>query len=874
MNPDDANETAVQQDRPDAADAGRRAFAQLRAALAAVQLSHWSWDPERDVVTAAAAVEALFGVEPGERWGCAHRGVAALHPEDRARHQALVDAALRAGEGWESEFRIVRRGTGEIVWLAERAAPCTDPAGGKRCVLGIVWDITARKRAEGALREGNEKHRALVESVSQATWETDAEFNVVADSPSWRAQTGQTIGERMGDGWVDAVHPEDRAAARQLFRDAVATRRPIDAEFRLRHATSGGWRWTNLRAAPLLDADGSLRGWVCMNIDIDERRCTEAALRAREADLARVQRIGGVGGMDIDIAGGLRSWRSPEYLRLHGLPESAMRETHENWRMRVHPEDRKRAERTLLNALHSDAAVYESEYRIVRPSDGKVRWIHARADIERDARGKALRLVGAHVDTTAQKEAQEALRESEERLRQFGDASQDILWIRDAEALQWQYLTPAFETIYGLSRDAALTGDNYRGWLDLIEPEDRPIVAAVIERVRQGEHVTFEYRIRRPVDGAVRWLRDTDFPIADKDGTITRIGGIGEDITDAKLARERVEQSEGRLRSAIEVGRLGLWDWDVRSGEIHWSDEHFRMEGYAVGEVTPSYEAWAARIHPDDRGPTEAALQHAMETRAEYVREFRTVHPDASIHWLYGRGRFFYDAQGQPVRMIGAMIDITARKEWEERQRVLVAELQHRTRNLMGVVRSISDKTARASSDLADFRKRFGDRIEALTRVQGLLSRLHEHDRVTFDELLRSELAAMNGSAERVTLHGPAGVRLRSSTVQILALALHELATNAVKYGALGQPDGRLTVSWVFEVAGAKGKPWLHIDWRESGVAMPPPGAAPRGTGQGRELIEQALPYQLKAKTGYHLGPDGVRCTISFPVSETNAAGR
>lgn len=214
--------------------------------------------------------------------------------------------------------------------------------------------------------------------------------------------------------------------------------------------------------------------------------------------------------------------------------------------------------------------------------------------------------------------------------------------------------------------------------------------------------------------------------------------------------------------------------------------------------------------------------------------------------------------------------DVTDRKRGEERQQVLVAELQHRTRNLIGVVRSMADKTARASTDLADFRGRFRDRLDALARVQGLLSRLNDVDRVTFDDLIRTEIKALGG-ADKVTLDGPAGVRLRSSTVQTLAMALHELGTNAVKYGALGQPDARLAITWSFESDGAEGKPWLHIDWRESGVTMPQGDAAPRGTGQGRELIEQALPYQLSAKTTYELGPDGVHCTISVPVSDTTS---
>ena len=206
---------------------------------------------------------------------------------------------------------------------------------------------------------------------------------------------------------------------------------------------------------------------------------------------------------------------------------------------------------------------------------------------------------------------------------------------------------------------------------------------------------------------------------------------------------------------------------------------------------------------------------------------------------------------------------------------MLIAELQHRTRNLLSVVRSMAEKTARNSANFDDFRVSFRDRLHAMARVQALLSRLEEHDRVTFDDLIHGEMAAMDGG-DRVTLSGPGGVRLRSSTVQTLAMALHELATNAVKYGALAQPSGRLAVTWSFEPSGEDGKPWLHIDWRERGVKMPPAGSAPRGGGQGRELIEQALPYQLSARTSYTLGSEGIHCTISAPVSanlEANAHG-
>ncbi len=209
--------------------------------------------------------------------------------------------------------------------------------------------------------------------------------------------------------------------------------------------------------------------------------------------------------------------------------------------------------------------------------------------------------------------------------------------------------------------------------------------------------------------------------------------------------------------------------------------------------------------------------------------------------------------------------------EREERLAVVVAELQHRTRNLISIVSTIADDTLRTSDTFDDFKATYHDRLEVLGRAQGLLFRRQEDGRVTFDELLNSELTAQSirvGEGGAVTLDGPPGIPLRSSTVQMLAMVLHELITNATKYGALKRPheNGRLTVRWWREASGDGGRPWLHLDWKESGVEMLPPAGA--GAGHGRELIERALPYQFGARTTFALEADGVHCTISLAASE------
>jgi two-component system CheB/CheR fusion protein len=230
------------------------------------------------------------------------------------------------------------------------------------------------------------------------------------------------------------------------------------------------------------------------------------------------------------------------------------------------------------------------------------------------------------------------------------------------------------------------------------------------------------------------------------------------------------------------------------------------------------------------------------------------------------------DEAGSIIEWLGTSTDVDDLLRLQQHQSVLVAELQHRTRNLMTVVQAITLRTLKSSDNLEIFRECIGHRLDALARVQSLLSR-REGARVAFDILLREELSAhveldAEGKGQQVTLDGPAGVGIRSALVQTLALALHELATNALKYGALATPSGHLVVAW-HVTEGANGERRLSVDWRESGVENLPARDAPsKGGGFGRELIERALPYQLGARTSYDFEPDGIHCTIDVEVPD------
>ena len=272
---------------------------------------------------------------------------------------------------------------------------------------------------------------------------------------------------------------------------------------------------------------------------------------------------------------------------------------------------------------------------------------------------------------------------------------------------------------------------------------------------------------------------------------------------------------------------------------------------------------------PEDRAVGAPRLELETAATKGVAADVRWhQHKDGSRVFIDGKVVPIDGAQGrQGFLKIGQ--DVTARRRAERALRdserhlqVLVRELQHRTRNQLAVVRSLLDSTLRNATSIEAFRHTFGERLAALSRAQGLLSRLNDDAKLSFDALLRGELEAHGASdSPYVVLEGPTGVALKSRQVQILALALHELATNAVKYGALASPAGRLTVRWRVEETAEQRA--IQVEWRETGVTATSPTAS---AGYGRELIERALPYQLDAPTQFEITSDGVHCTITVPL--------
>jgi PAS domain S-box-containing protein len=278
----------------------------------------------------------------------------------------------------------------------------------------------------------------------------------------------------------------------------------------------------------------------------EENSARDQALRDREAELAEVQRLAKVGGVVVDLRDGFQNRRSPEYLAIHGLPPEAVNESHDDWVRRLHPDDRQRAEQQFLEMLQGRSERYSSEYRIIRPIDGEVRWIAAEGRIERDAHGVALKMIGAHIDITERALSREMLRESEQRFRLIADSAPVPIWVTRLDRTR-SFANRAYVEFVGVPYEEALAFD----WRTIIHPED---AARIVNESVAGEAslkpFVLEGRYRR-ADGTWCWIRSESQPRWDPSGKHLGFIGVAHDVTVAKQAETDLRQLNERLENLV-----------------------------------------------------------------------------------------------------------------------------------------------------------------------------------------------------------------------------------------------------------------------------------------------------------------------------------
>ena len=603
---------------------------------------------------------------------------------------------------------------------------------------------------------------------------------------------------------------------------------------------------------PFFDASGTLTGGVNMLVDISKHKQAVEALGERNTQLALAGKIALVGSFAFDIVSG-RMQVSEGYAAIHGLADGTAVTKRADWRTRVHPDDLQRMEDHLQQAFAERRREHYCEYRIVR-SGGEIRWIESRSSISYGRDGAPQRIVGANIDVTERKQTEGVLKESEVRLANVLAAGQVMAFEWDASTGQSRRSDNAAH-ILGIQQSMARSRHN--DFLKRVHPDDRErFKTHVRELSPSNPSYALNFRFCCP-DGRQVWLEETAKGAFDSAGRLLRIEGLTRDITERKTAELALVERTLQLALAERAALVGSVTYDPETGKMEISDGYAAIHGFPVGTTEIARSEWELGVHPEDRVRLEELRSQAFRKRSnEYSVDYRIVRPGGEVRWIDARLFILYRSDGRPQRVVGVNIDISERKRAEEHQRALNAELDHRVKNVLATVSAIITQTPKADSSLVDFVAGLDGRIKSLARTHELLSRRHWRS-VSLAEIVRRELAPYTaGNAE---IGGPR-VTLRAEATQAVAMVLHELATNAAKYGAFSNRNGRVLLNWRWRQNGSHGR--LVIEWREIGGPRVP---GPSQSGYGTAVIRELVPFELGGTVELAFASEGISCRLEIP---------
>jgi PAS domain S-box-containing protein len=342
-----------------------------------------------------------------------------------------------------------------------------------------------------------------------------------------------------------------------------------------------------------------------------------------------------------------------------------------------------------------------------------------------------------------------------------------------------------------------------------------------------------------------------------------RVAILFDDITERKRAEKALSDSEERLRQVQEAARIGSFDFDRTTNKTIASPEYLDLYGLPHDRSgSLSYEDWIAQVHPEDRPHIKTQTREAVADPARHQLDydFRIIRADTQeTRWVTARIKLVRNADGRFVRSLGAQWDVTGEKVAEERRNLLIHELNHRVKNTLATVQSITSQTLRNTKTAVDAKEAIEERLIALSRAHDVLTR-ESWEKAGLYELVEQAVAPYSNRGEnRLHLAGPK-VRLSPRIALALAMMLQELATNAVEYGALSNGTGEIRITW----AVVQGTPsHLSLWWEESGG---PPVQTPTRRGFGTRLIERSLAQDLAGQVRMEYATTGVVCTVEAPL--------
>lgn len=387
---------------------------------------------------------------------------------------------------------------------------------------------------------------------------------------------------------------------------------------------------------------------------------------------------------------------------------------------------------------------------------------------------------------------------------------------------------------------------------EILSADRTPMARAVL----YGETIEAAEAVVQNPDGK-RWVARVNVkPLYDLDGTLVGAINCFQDVTQEHEMRQALLRQQRNFDLAMVASQMGTWRYTIADNICVYDENAQRLYGLTNSRFLHDEAGVKTKFHPDDMALMWARVAQALDPQGDgrYDVEYRVKQRDGSWRWLSAWGLVEFAGRGadrKPVAIAGASRDLTERKQAEEQQRLLVNELNHRIKNTLATVQSIASMTIRGASDLPSARAKLDGRIISLAYAHDLLTERSWAGADLRDVVTRA--MAPFSIAGQIELSG-ASLEVSPRHALALSLAVHELATNATKYGALSDAKGRVELRW----HAADGV--LHLSWRESGGPAVTP---PTRRGFGSRMLKEGLQRDLGGETRLDYAPDGVCCEIT-----------
>ncbi len=622
-----------------------------------------------------------------------------VHPDDRDRAFEVWEGAIANGTEYRSEYRFLRH-DGDYRWVEARAMPLRDETGRVAKWFGTNTDVHEQRE----IREALELEQIRLEKMAAASPQILHSFRIAPDGkrtlPYVSPAFTKLFGLRSEDVAEDADrafrlnHPADLPGIQEAVAESARTMSPWRHEWRV-ELPGRGEVWLECHSMPVRDADGGIT-WHGSFDDVTERKQKERALKESELRFRQMAESIDVVFWTTETEPVERiTYVSPAVERIWGIPPEAFYEDPRRWTEQVHPEDRARVSAAFERWLAAPfASRYAVEYRVVKP-DGQIRWVNDRGLAVRHE--QSFRLIGVVADVTERRQAEQALRESNERFQQIAESLNHVFWVLELDPAQRvSYVSPAFERIWGRKSEAIYADPQL--WRLYIDPHDRERVDEVhrawLSDIERGAVYDVEYRIIRE-DGDVRWIHDTAKAQRNAEGRVFRVTGIAEDITARKQAELGYREERDRLAMMAASTPVVL-------NSFRWRPDGSTCFSYGAERLAPLYdmtveelETDARRIpeliHPDDFEATRSALEKSKREMTPWHGEYRVLHSKRGVVWLEGHSVPTLEPDGSVV-WHGAIADVTERRRAEQ-------ELRESRAQLAAVIENLSEGIVTCSLD-------------------------------------------------------------------------------------------------------------------------------------------------------------------------------